>query len=146
MQRLIIDTNVLVSAFTSADGASRQVLRAVLQGRVTALVSIALYAEYCDVMAREEFRERCPLNANEIEELFDAFLSASEMVEVFYNWRPNLRDEADNHVFELAVAAADAPLLTYNLRDFAQPQLKFPHLRIITPAQWLASLNNLSAK
>ena len=137
MQRLIVDTNVLVSAFISADGASRQVLRAVLQGNAVALVSTALYAEYCDVLTRGEFRKRCPLNENEIDELFDAFLSASEMVEVFYDWRPNLRDEVDNHVFELAVAAANAPLLTYNLRDFAQPQLKFPHLQIITPAQWL---------
>lgn len=139
MQKLIIDTNVLVSAFISADGASRQVLRAVLQGSAAALVSTALYAEYCDVLATDEFRKRCPLNASEIDELFDAFLCAAEMVEVFYNWRPNLRDEADNHVFELAVAAANAPLLTYNLRDFAQPQLKFPHLQIITPAQWLSN-------
>jgi uncharacterized protein len=141
MQCVILDTNVLVSAFTSADGASRQILRRVLRGEAVALVSVALYAEYCDVLSREELRLRCPLRPVEIDELLDAFLSASEMVEVFYNWRPNLRDEADNRVFELAVAAADAPLVTYNLRDFAQPQLKFPHLRIMSPAQWLASLN-----
>ena len=141
MQRVILDTNVLVSAFTSADGASRQILRRVLRGEAVALVSVALYAEYCDVLSREELRQRCPLSPIEIDELLDAFLSASEIVEVFYNWRPNLRDEADNHVFELVVAAADAPLVTYNLRDFAQPQLKFPHLRVLTPAKWLASLN-----
>ena len=131
MQRVILDTNVLVSAFTSADGASRQILRRVLRGEAVALVSVALYAEYCDVLSREELRQRCPLSPVEIDELLDAFLSASEIVEVFYNWRPNLRDEADNHVFELVVAAADAPLVTYNLRDFAQPQLKFPHLRVL---------------
>jgi uncharacterized protein len=142
MKRIVIDTNVLVSAFTSADGASRQVLRAVLQAKALALISVTLYAEYCDVLSRDEFRRRCPLSHKEIEALFDALLSASEVVEVFYNWRPNLRDEADNHVFELAVAAADAPLVTYNIRDFAQPQLKFPHLEILTPAQWLTKLNH----
>jgi uncharacterized protein len=141
MLRVIVDTNVLVSAFTSADGAARAVLRTVLRGEALALVSLALFEEYRDVLSRREVMARCPLNAAQIEELLDAFLSASQLVTVFYNWRPNLRDEADNHVFELAVAAADAPLVTYNLRDFANPQLKFPHLRIVSPGDWLASLN-----
>jgi hypothetical protein len=33
------------------------------------------------------------------------------LIEVYYRWRPNLPDEGDNHVLELAVAAGDAPLL-----------------------------------
>ncbi len=135
--RLIVDTNVLASALTSADGASRQVLRAVLEGRATALVSLALLAEYRDVLSRPQVLARCPLTPTQLGELLDAFLSATEMVAVFYRWRPNLQDEADNHLFELAVAAADAPIATYNIKDFEQPQLKFPHLQVQTPAQWL---------
>ncbi len=59
------------------------------------------------------------------------------MIELHYTWRPNLRDEGDNHVFELAVAAQDATLLTWNLRDFASAELRFPQIRIQTPAQWV---------
>lgn len=135
--RLIVDTNVLVSALTSADGASRQVLRRLLLGENIALVSVALYLEYVDVLSREDVMARSPLSRVDRDALFDAFLSATQFVTVFYQWRPNLRDEGDNHVFELAVAAGDAPLVTYNVKDFESAQLKFPSLRIMTPAQWL---------
>lgn len=136
-ERLIVDTNVLVSAFTSGDGASRQVLRRILRGEAFALVSVSLYLEYVDVLSRDDVMNRCPLSKTERDDLFDAFLSATQFVTVFYQWRPNLRDEGDNHVFELAVAAGDAPLVTYNIKDFESAQLKFPSLRIMTPAQWL---------
>lgn len=135
--KIIVDTNVLVSAFTSANGASREVLRQLLSGQVRALISVALYSEYCDVLGRADFLNRCPLKPTEIQELFEAFLSTTDPVELYFSWRPNLRDEGDNHVYELAVAALDAPLLTYNQRDFMHAQLKFPSLQIMSPSQWL---------
>jgi uncharacterized protein len=135
--KIIVDTNVLVSAFISANGASREVLRQLLSGRVRALISVALYSEYCDVLGRADFLNRCPLRPAEIDELFAASLATTDPVELYFSWRPNLRDEGDNHVYELAIAALDAPLLTYNQRDFMHAQLKFPSLQIMSPSQWL---------
>lgn len=135
--RVIIDSNVLVSAFTSALGASRAVLRRVLRGEVVALLSVPLYMEYEAVLARPNTQRRCPLTLIEQGQLFDAFLTNSEMLEVYYRWRPNLRDEGDNHVLELAVAAGDAPIITYNRRDFAGGQLCFPGIQVLAPAAWL---------
>ena len=45
-----------------------------------------------------------PLTASERRALFDALLSVSEWIKVYYLWRPNLPDEGDNHLIELAVA------------------------------------------
>jgi len=75
----------------------------------------------------------------EQERLFDAFLSRTRLVEVYYRWRPNLRDEGDNHVLELAVAAGDAPIVTFNRRDFRGGELRFPDLVVQTPGAWLKS-------
>ena len=135
--RIILDTNVLVAALTSPDGASRAVLRGVLQGLWEPMISLPLFMEYEDVMARREVLERCPLPEEERQALLDALLSRCTLVEVYYAWRPNLSDEGDNHVFELAVAAQDAALLTWNLRDFASAELRFPQVRVLTPAQWM---------
>ena len=140
-KRIILDTNVLVSALTSAEGSSRTVLRGVLQGKWQPLISLSLFLEYEDVLSRPQTIKRCPLPEVERESLIDAFASRCQMLELHYMWRPNLRDEADNHVFELAVAAQDAALLTWNLRDFASAELRFPHIRVLTPAQWLSSEN-----
>jgi putative PIN family toxin of toxin-antitoxin system len=134
--KIILDTNVLVSAFGSAEGSSRWVLRGALNGLFHPVVSLPLFMEYEDVLKRAEIRARCPLNDAELEDLIDAYASRCEMVELYYAWRPNLRDEGDNHVFELAVAAQNATLIAWNLRDFASAELRFPHVRVITPAQW----------
>jgi hypothetical protein len=40
-------------------------------------------------------------------------------------------------VFELAVVAQDAALLSCNVRDFASAELRFPQVRVLTPAQWM---------
>jgi putative PIN family toxin of toxin-antitoxin system len=138
---IILDTNVLVAALSSAEGSSRAVLRGALLGRWKPLISLPLFAEYEDVFSREETLARSKVSAAVAQELLDALLSVSELVEIYYSWRPNLRDEGDNHVFELAVAAGDAVLLTWNLRDFARTELRFPHLRIMTPADWMRRQN-----
>lgn len=137
MRRVILDSNVLVSAFTSAQGASRAVLRSVLEGEAVALLSVPLFVEYEAVLARPETQRRCSLTRTEQGQLLDAVLARTELVEIYYRWRPNLRDEGDNHVMELAVAAGDAPIVTFNRRDFANGQLRFPSVEVMTPTVWL---------
>ena len=135
--RIILDTNVLASAFTSGRGASREVLRRVLRREAQALISVSLFTEYEGVLARPHVQRRCILTAQEQRMLFDAFLACTELVEVYYRWRPNLPDESDNHVLELAVAAGSATILTFNGRDFSRGELRFPEVAIRSPSGWL---------
>jgi putative PIN family toxin of toxin-antitoxin system len=130
MDRIVIDTNVFVSALLNQNGAPRDVLRLALRRDVQPVFSAALFAEYEDVLARKSLFTRSPLDASEREALFDALLSVSEWVRIHFLWRPNLPDEADNHVIELAVASAAKALITANLADFTRAELLFPGLRI----------------
>ena len=50
---------------------------------------------------------------------------------------PNLRDEGDNHVAELAIAGGAERIITRNLRDFAPMELRFPNLVVRTPEDFL---------
>ena len=104
-----------------------------LAGQATALLSIPLFTKYEDVLTRPDTQNRCPLSRAEQGALLDALFARSELVEVYYRWRPNLRDEGDNHVLELAVAAGDAPIVTFNRRDVAGGQLRFPDIQVLTP-------------
>lgn len=106
---------------------------------ITPATSLPLFAEYESVLGRPETQRRCPLTATEQTQLFDAFLSRTRLVEVYYLSRPNLPDEGDNHVLELAVAAGDAPIVTFNRRDFRSGELRFPGLIVQTPGAWLRS-------
>jgi putative PIN family toxin of toxin-antitoxin system len=132
---VVVDTNVLVSAFLGPGGASREVLRRALQRRYEPLVGVALFAEYESVLEREELFERCILSAMERGRLFDDFLSVCRWTRVYYTWRPNVPDESDNHLVELAIAGGAQAIVTKNARDFARMELRFPALRIVTPAE-----------
>jgi predicted nucleic acid-binding protein len=69
--------------------------------------------------------------------LLEAFLSVCEWVKVFYLWRPNLPDEGDNHLIELAVAGAAEIIITNNTRDVRGGGLHFPNLTILSPTQFI---------
>jgi len=136
MTRIVVDTNVFVSACMGV-GACRKVIEACLQGHCTPLMGAALLAEYEDVLGRAALFQRSRLDARERDELLDIFLSDCEWTRVYYLWRPNLSDEADNHLVELAVAGAAQFVVTRNLRDMRAMDLRFPGLRLIAPEDFL---------
>lgn len=57
-----------------------------------------------------------------------------------YLWRPNLKGEADNHLVELAIAGSAAYIITNNVSDFAQAELKHLGYEVIAPEQLLRLL------
>ena len=134
----MLDTNVFVAATSSTRGASREVLRRCLLGRYEPLMSQALFAEYESVLARSELFVRSPISSEERHALWAAVISRCLWVRVYYLWRPNLPDEADNHVVELAVAGNAEAIVTHNTRDFRRSELRFPGLAIVTPGALIA--------
>ena len=109
VRRIVVDTNILVSAILSPDGAAREVLRRCLTGRYRPLIGNALFLEYEDVLSREKLFAAAPVGPEDREALLDAFLGACQWIEIVFLWRPNLPDEADNHPVELAVAGNAEP-------------------------------------
>jgi putative PIN family toxin of toxin-antitoxin system len=140
-QRVVIDTNVLVGAALSAKGGhNREVLRRCLKGHVQPVVGVALFSEYEELFLRASVMGKSPLSESERRTLLEAFLSVCEWVKVYYLWRPNLPDEADNHLIELAIAGAAGVVVTNNVRDVARGELTFPGLQILTPSQFLKTI------
>lgn len=134
--RAVIDTNVFVGACLG-QGAAAQVLRSCLTGSVRPLIGAALLAEYEDVLSRDALMSQSRLSAVERSELLDIFVARCEWTRVYFNWRPNLRDEADNHLIELAVAGAAPYIVSRNLRDLNRSELSFPRLRCLAPSEFL---------
>lgn len=133
MTTVVIDTNILVAALLRGGRSTRAVLRACLLGHYRPVVGPALLAEYEDLLGRDALFQHSVLTAAERGEVLDGLLRCCRWVEVFYAWRPNLPDEADNHLIELAVAAQADAIVTRNLRDLARGELKFPGLKLLTP-------------
>jgi len=136
MPRIVLDTDVLVAAMLGAGAASRLV-GAVLEGGFEPVMGPALYAEHEAVLGRSALFSRCRLSVAERGELFDIYLARCHWTRIYYLWRPNLGDEADNHLVELAVAGSAQAIVTRNKRDFRGAELKFENLAVLTPAECL---------
>ena len=70
-------------------------------------------------------------------QVLSALAKQGRWVTVFFGWRPNLPDEADNHLIELALAGNAAAIVTHNVRDVRQGELQLGNLHVLTPAQCL---------
>lgn len=137
--KIVVDTSVFISALISSTGSSRELIRRCLKGEYQPLMGNALFSEYESVIGREEILAKCPLTSAEISALLASFLSVSQWVSIYYLWRPNLKDEADNHLIELAVAGNAQIIATQNIKDFQNSQLLFPNLSILKPEEIIRS-------
>lgn len=117
--RVVLDTDVMVSAFRGRTGASRAWLRAALQGEIVPILSVPLIIQYEEVLTRPEHLAAAETDARTVQRILDAFCTMSEHVEISFLWRPVLKDASDEMVLEAAVNGRADVLLTFNERDFA---------------------------
>ena len=133
MRIIVVDTDVFVAALLGPGGPSREVIRRCLKRQYSPVMGSTLLSEYEAVMARKQLFAKCLLNAAEREAMLDAFIKVCQWTRIYFSWRPNLRDESDNHLIELAVAASAEVICTRNIRDFARSELRFEHLKVLRP-------------
>lgn len=138
--KAVIDTNVLVGALLSGSGSNRKVIEQSFRRKIQPQIANALYLEYEDVFERSTILEKCLLTPEGLSQFLDDFLSICRWNELYYMWRPNLKDEGDNHIIELAVAAGANYVVTNNVRDFRAAELRFDEIHIVTPNQLLEVL------
>ena len=138
--KVVFDTSLLVAAVRSKQGASFALVSALPSSQFQICLSVALYVEWQAVLARTEH-----LPPNQQVENTLAFLrylaSVAHLQDIYYLWRPQLRDPNDDMVLELAVAAQAKYIVTHNIRDFQN--LKFD-IVAITPADFLKLIRSKS--
>jgi putative PIN family toxin of toxin-antitoxin system len=132
-RRIVIDTNVFISALRSCRGASYRLFMLLGGKRFEISVSVPLILEYEDAAKRfgREFR----LTHGDIEDILDYICSVADLREIHYLWRPILKDSQDDHVLELAVEASAQFIVTYNRRGFTGAE-KFG-ITVVTPHEFL---------
>lgn len=131
--RLTIDTSILVAATRNAAGPSFALMQLVRQSVVTLCCSPALFLEFEDMLKRPEQLQASGLLAADIDAILNELAALTEPVTTHYQWRPQLRDPADEMVLEAAVNASADAIVTYSLRDF-KPALRFGIL-VLNPVQ-----------
>ena len=139
----VLDTNVVIAAVGSDQGASRQFLLGALKGRFEILLSVALMLEYEAVLTRPEHLAASGLNSRDVGHILDDLAAVGRLVRLAFRWRPTLQDAADHMVLETAVNGGAGAIVTFNQRDFLRGVQGFA-CRLITPAAALQELRRTS--
>ena len=127
--RLVLDTNVLVSAMLTGGGAPDFALQLVLQGAVTLLADSRILSEYDEVTARSKFG----FDERERRILIDVLAEIAEPV-VASPLRVSLPDPDDRVFVEVAMAGAADAIVTGNTRHFILKKGELP-IAILPPRQ-----------
>ena len=137
--KIVLDTCVLVAAARSRQGASFELLQLLPDTRFQIALSVALYTEWQAVLSRPEHLPP-GLGPDDAFGFVRYLASVAHLQEVYYLWRPFLRDPDDDMVLECAVASSSTYLITHNLRDFR----KITELGVepLTPAEFLDRLRS----
>jgi putative PIN family toxin of toxin-antitoxin system len=135
----VLDTDVLVAAFRSAAGASRQILLAALAGRFRLLLSVPLMFEYEAVLSRPEHLAASGANAEDVSDVLDGLAAVGQHVKLAFRWRPALRDPNDDMVLETAVNGQADGIVTFNAQDFRPVAGRFG-CRVMRPGEFLRLL------
>jgi len=137
--RAILDTNVIVAALRSDEGASFRLLSLVGSGRFEIALSVALILEYEDALLRH--LRHSPFDEEDLGVLLDYLCAVGHRQEIFYLWRPVLRDPGDDLVLELAVASRSAFVVTFNERHFTGCEAF--GIRVVTPRAFLEEIGEI---
>lgn len=132
---IILDTNVLLTALKSSRGTSFRLFAGLADGRYRLHVSTPLVAEYEAVLKRGHLS----LSDVQIDDIVDFICAQATHHQIFYLWRPTLKDPDDDFILELAVKAG-ASIVTWNTADFKRAE-KFA-VNVLTPREFLALLEN----
>jgi putative PIN family toxin of toxin-antitoxin system len=130
---VVVDSNVIYSGLYSKEGASYKILQLIGEGDIIPALSIGLFEEYMDVLGRPPLAD--DFSEKDKNDFMDYFCAVSKLTEIFFLWRPFLKDPKDDMVLEAAVASGAKAIITYNTKDFVGSE-QFG-IRVLTPIEYL---------
>jgi putative PIN family toxin of toxin-antitoxin system len=137
--RIVMDTDVLVTAFCSPKGASREIVRLLYEEMIEGAARVALMLEYEEVLLRPEQRAATDLDVDDVHTILDQLAAVLHPVMTHFLWRPSLRDPDDECVLEAAINGRADVLVTFNVSDYF-PAARYFRLEVLRPAELLRRL------
>ena len=125
MPRVVLDTNILVSALLSPSGNPAKVYKMFLTGILALVYNEDILAEYQDVL----YRPRLGIPSGDADTVLEAIRQYGEYVAPVSGTDP-MPDE-DDRIFYDTAKSAGAQLITGNIRHYPKES------SILTPAEFL---------
>ncbi len=132
MQKLVVDTNILVSAILGRSYPHRIIFDLVFANRVLLFASPEILTEYQGVLSRVKFRQKTGFTTA-AERLLESISETSITVVPGFSLKL-LQDESDNKFLDLALSCQVDFVITGNSKHF--PMGKLENTEIISPEKY----------
>jgi putative PIN family toxin of toxin-antitoxin system len=137
--RVVLDTNILVSALIRPQGRVGAVLKHLRHGTYTLLYAQPLLEELVDVLNRPRIRDKYSVTEEDVKAFLALLLLRGEVVHP--EWHITVcRDSKDNKFLDVAVAG-QADVLVSGDKDLLVLH-PFQDIPILSPAEFLQNLEN----
>ena len=123
--RVVVDTDVMAAGLSSAAGASRRLLLAVLDGEIWMPLSTPLLLEYETVLTRPARLAMAGVTAGEVMGVLDELAGICIPVAFDDRWRPQTRDPNDDLVLETAINGGAELVASFNGADMQAGARRF---------------------
>jgi len=131
--KIVIDTNVILTALRSTKGASFKLLSIINENMFEFSLSVPMFIEYESVTKRNP--EKLGLSISDIDDILNYLAEISNKREIYFLWRPFLKDPKDDLVLEVAVESESDFIISYNKKDFRN--ISQFGLKVLTPLEFL---------
>lgn len=142
--KIVLDTNVLISAFLSRSGVPYQVFELTRTSDVTLVMSQAVFQELERVIRYPHLRAHANYNDDQVKQFLRGIQRGSLWVSVNETLTLIEDDETDNRFIELAVAGKAKYVITGDKRHLL-PLRRYQGIEIVSPTEFLALYKSSSA-
>jgi len=111
--RVVVDTNVIVSALMNVNGTPAKILSLILGGKLKILYDNRIIFEYIDVLSRKEFGFHNEI----INDMIDYLKHNGEFINPEYI-KTKFSDETDKKFYEVYKSGKAEYLITGNIKHF----------------------------
>ena len=135
--RTVLDTNIFVSGLYSKRGASYQLIKAALSGKLECAVSPLLAFEYEGVLHQKIKEGFLRISEEYCQRIMDAFFAVATIAWSPIQIRPTLVDLSDDKILECAISAECTHIITFNKRHFPAKLTDPWGIQVMTAGEFL---------
>ena len=136
--RVVIDTNVLISAFLSPGGTPAQILQAWRRQQVEVVVSADLLTEYAETLASPKINRILGLSSAEIEEIIQSLKASAIFLPIILLEVQIAKDPDDNILFAAAIEGQADYIISGD--GVVQAVKEYQGIRVFSPGLFLTLL------
>jgi putative PIN family toxin of toxin-antitoxin system len=139
MLKVVIDTNIIVSALLKTQSNPALIISIILRRNYKLCLSEEIFSEFEEVLARDKFKH---LDRLKVKELLSTLKKNSLWVVPKISVNDVAKDPADNAFLECALETGADFLITGNIHHF--PVKQFHQTRIVSPGEFLDLITKLN--